>query len=1541
MINYIKFNRTILIAALGWLYLLIGLSCNDYNPFQDDSNAKTEFDNRFKNGDTVDLYSTDSIGIFFTAVERIKQVVISCDSNRYFTSDTLDEIEILDPQKHVYYYKFSFYHPDVHYIKTRTVRKNGEIVYNDLKLFVNNVLRPDTVVITSGDSVLLSTPKVKDNVIYHWRLFNLAIDTLVPTIKTKLIINSTDSSSTGRLWVTDLFGRYKSAEVTFHCKYNDTSGPVIMIYNEKQGFEPEPLIVTSDTNYSMKIKVTDNSPKDIRVSVKHGQKSDTLLFKSNDIRSTIIEQINNPQNSNVTIEAKDIRGNTTTRKITVNYNTTAPSSTPYVNVFLSDSENVAITKDTLIRIGGDISFSQGVNRQIQIALIINGVVKDSVIKIVGVNDSTWELTGRLTRLQAPQNDNDVQIISNYVNDTNKVVRSIKYLFNPEYRDRTNATIFKTFASYLEDNREKVSIPGASCNIVRSDSAIVTVIAFDESGIKSVTIDSLPMAQKNNYEWIRWVKVNHQCATYRISVTDSIENITDTTISIVKNKKPFFTRSLDFAKPMVANNPRPYLSSVGYFDEDDILTRPVLLLTKLKSMQQTNENNTFSIVPSLPDTGEHEITMIITDDFEADTLKDTVYITSKLPEPLRIKTRIEEIPSVIQVGTEARFRILADSLTGRAPYFYSLRIMGVDKNPVITYDSVLKWTPDSVLTGRQQIVFVVKDRYDSIAELHVPIQLIRSNIGEKINFKWSGTIKNDTLAVTQDTLDTLILKVNDHDISFRKYTATYLSGPEKGMVIPFTHDSLVIICNSFGRLAGADSLKLEIKDQYNYKEPFTKVIYYGESVLPLITAPLQNEIINGPGVTITWNRCSNTDTLQYMVFIDDIQIDLSTPDTIVTDTTVTFNIPKAGNYFVKVITKKRGVIIASPVIRIKVIAPVRVKWDLAQMHFPAFLFPDSSKEIVVKLIKPAGIGECVLNNVEFTDKDIVSFVRDSLIVVKPRDAALCTLKVIATDRNGNSDTLMKILPVIDKTPTVSVVAKNASKTFSSGDEIDMRYQITDTIFFTINKPVRAIMPFKADIRFAGTQSYTIVDSTMKFNVVLKSRITRKDTSTLNVLISDASGQYISNVSYLVRLNQPKIDYLVPAVGSSYTGINDSIYYSWSLRAFQPGVNYSFVLRRTTLPGQLRSDVSLSSTMVSDTQASFVYTYNYNDNVTFYWQVIAVNSALNDTIMGDTVSFTILPFKKKMIINTVQNSIQERVTQIPIAIVLSDTVKRYYDRKMIEFDRDIDGMSLLIASENKARLADDSKNDAVVWFLMDEIKPSVNDDRIIIRRKTQTLNSNVFENYLCVLHMDTANSNSLVVDACDLNRSYSIKGNLSGCWTQAVPMIDNGFNTVSNSYIEIPDNKVTIPNDTFQMDILFNMLNLRDTATLIEKDSQFTLKILNTGSGRKLVWTCFTDSGVIADTSNASISLNTRYHTVVSFAKGTINMFINGVSEGSKPSKDAFLITSSTSILIGSDGNQKTFSGMLDEFRVRKTLQNDAEVRCTYHNLKPNSSLIKIQ
>ena len=195
--------KSLKLVALAVLAFLIALQCNDKgNPYLDGADSGVRIVSKsFSDGDTMSIFSTESLTIVLHLKEYIDHIALHTPANRLWPgNDTIITADRFGYEP--FTFRFSFYDTGWQEISIAAWRTTGDSALEKFRVYVRSPLRQAAIGAEVGDTVLLSTPPVRDEVFYLW-VFGNGMSIRSGDSDTSFIVTTPLTSGQGELYVSD------------------------------------------------------------------------------------------------------------------------------------------------------------------------------------------------------------------------------------------------------------------------------------------------------------------------------------------------------------------------------------------------------------------------------------------------------------------------------------------------------------------------------------------------------------------------------------------------------------------------------------------------------------------------------------------------------------------------------------------------------------------------------------------------------------------------------------------------------------------------------------------------------------------------------------------------------------------------------------------------------------------------------------------------------------------------------------------------------------------------------------------------------------------------------------------------------------------------------------------------------------------------------------------------------------------------------------------------------------------------------------------
>lgn len=264
------------------------LQCtNDYNPFENFSNAQVyvlpeSCSKKIRDGDTLNIFSTETLAVFTTVREKIDSFRIDAMGNRYWPDTILRRPFTRDNVV----LPLSFWDTGLVQINITTYRSNHTVssLAAPMSFYVRSPLKQKDFSSVLGSPCTLSTAPVTDeDVLYIWRFGK---DTLPGNTSntfsdfSKYLLNiKIGKTDTGYLWATDFHGEFRSPSTMFTYLFYQPSPPRIKCTNYK--LLHGDTVITGEDTLVFTFQVIDSSGQglaSVDLSGEMPQTADSVTF---------------------------------------------------------------------------------------------------------------------------------------------------------------------------------------------------------------------------------------------------------------------------------------------------------------------------------------------------------------------------------------------------------------------------------------------------------------------------------------------------------------------------------------------------------------------------------------------------------------------------------------------------------------------------------------------------------------------------------------------------------------------------------------------------------------------------------------------------------------------------------------------------------------------------------------------------------------------------------------------------------------------------------------------------------------------------------------------------------------------------------------------------------------------------------------------------------------------------------------------------------------------------------------------------------------
>jgi len=706
--NRRPFKSVVSLSSLGILLPVFVFCGRDYNPFADVSNARAALRSAsFADGDTVNIFSSDTIEIALAAASLVDSFSVTVDGNRWFT-DTL-VVRWGGQGTTVYRFYCSLYDTGWHEITIRTYRGGGsEELAERLRVYASSPLSQAAVNKLFGEPVALTTPGVAaTDVRYHWD-FGRGVVINSPRPDTTVEIWDAGYNDSGWLWVSDVKGTCTSPRVYFPYSFDDRQGPSIICVNE--GFVGKDTILSGGATFPLRLKISDRGERRVYEAFADGKPfsivQDLIYIK-------VLERMDTVRSYRmVSVRAVDDARhlNETTKVFYVGYDTSYGGKEGVaLEVLIPPADSLVFSTASRYLFGVVWNYT-GDSVDLDVHFSVNGMVSPDVYAVRGsAVRNEWHTTVTLSGAVNTVNVAVTNALGHTVADT-----SMTLLFDAGAPDTLPPQIVEVTAGGRPANRLYVS----------DDTVHLKVVAFDQgSGVSAVTVNGVSMIStqaEGGHVWGARVGLVHTPAgnNFRIIARDR-KSLADTAVVVIfRNKAPSLVQAPRPPQPLFVG--AAYTDRISVSDGDNDNVR----ITKRRGPDSLRVDAFGNITwhPLAADTGSWTIEIQYTDGYEPQyysykvTVRDTVDFS--MPS---FASREEDFPVFVETADTMRVELSIAPGRGSPPFTYAAIAEAGVTQPWVNGTTVT-WVPAAKDTGWRRLYVTVRDAF-SHADTLVPIILV--------------------------------------------------------------------------------------------------------------------------------------------------------------------------------------------------------------------------------------------------------------------------------------------------------------------------------------------------------------------------------------------------------------------------------------------------------------------------------------------------------------------------------------------------------------------------------------------------------------------------------------------------------------------------------------------------------------------------------------------------------------------------------------------------------------------------------------------------
>lgn len=1509
----------------GFLVTLVLLACfpvflfcvSDYNPFEDDSNSRAVFVEGFEDGDTVGIFSTETLVVAVAVGELLEKFTIHTESNRFFEDST---IFAFGGRLGAGPYRFlvSFYDTGWHKVSLYSFRENDDEVVESYNVYARSPLKQESISGSMGDSIDLATEPVDDrDVLYHWSFGRSVIVTSVPP-STRSVIRTSGSVETGELWVTDLSGKYASPKSGFFYTLTDNEGPVITSANE--GSVGKDTVIASEKDFFFKAYIRDYGSGTV-----YGASADNQPFDiiTNDLFVKKIASLDTlPRPWPLIVRAIDPFSNQTEKIFWLLYDSTlAKGNPPGITVRVPFRDSILTPVRDWIVIGEIVNYSSD-SLDFSMCVEVNGKVQGDTLDVMGSYSADWSFP---IHLASPVNKVKILVL----NSKKEVVTEKQFvmIYDPDFTD----TLPPVLVELTVDGKQVQS----GILSVEKDSALMRIVAFDEGkGIRSVSINDVIVRQTSPYIWEKKVGAAHSewGTLYEVEITDSTGRTTSRSVVLRQNRPP---QIVDFPDP-----PLPFIAGGVY--EDNLIAvdadNDLITYTKMNGPPSLTINQTTGRIlwtPALTDTGTWQVSISVKDLFEAVpyTFAIRVVDSSGIPDPVRFSVSKDDFPELLEADKDSlRKKLATVAGTGKPPLRLKVVRKAREETEMPVVDGWLIWKPSVEDTGFHQFVITVTDSFKNVDAIYPSLRVVPPNRQFSLSVDWKGEWTPDSsldLSRT-DSIQDLIINISDPDSSVEIFSAFRTLGGESTAVV-VDLNKIILNIDPLKKTKGLDTLTISVTDKAGHSDSVKFLIYYGTPPeKPVAVYPDSASVIKDSSVTFRWS-CFDPDggSLSYDLFLAIDGGPFFREASGLTDTVYTIEkLLRAGTYQWKVTASDIKSSATGDISYFIMDQALRVRFETSIADFPGFMETDD--ELIVILRTKDGTGSAPFSFKATANCNSVPVLKDTLkYSPETGDTGYCNLIITVSDSAGNGDTLRVLIHIVPPNRPFTV---SDDVVLNGRDELDLSAAVTpETLTFVISDPDPS-----------DVEQYTVVISLLNsrriesagpdgiIKVILDPFTADKVRDTLEIEITDRGGNNYS-IQYAIYYGLP------PNVPSSPLPADNGIVYSSDVSLFWSGGDpdnnpITYTLFYGLSGGELTCAGALEDTSY--------YLPEIQMDTIYRWQVVSFDG--RDSVKSPVWTFRTRSQLCRVYFNTTVSgaNVLANIIRFPVKIELDSNIdfSSISTPSQLRFEK-VNGTALPFEIEKWSP----EEKSAVIWVLLDTVYGNNGNQYIVMDYSSEPSLENsagVFGDFRGVWHM-TPESNT-IPDASGRKNDGTLVSIESSNITKGIA--GSAISIDSARYVDIgnrPDMRLGA-SFTVEAWVYPNMgfLPLGSYQPIISKGNHsYHLEITN--DTRKVGMVVHRANTYNYARSNAALQNSTWYHVAGVYENNRIQLYVNGVLQteiGNSGPPD----NSTYSFQIGHDAEvpDRWFRGIIDEVRISSSARSGNWLKLCYENGRPGSNFVKI-
>lgn len=699
--------------------VLLIFSCSDLNnPFlnKDESLAKIV---NLADSASVNIFSTKKIAVDVYLKEHLDSIKLHIDNNRLWRkSDTVIVSSNINPEHN---FSFSFYDTGWQTIRLVSYRNNGDSIEETRAFYAVSPLMQSTVKGAVGDSIVLRTNPVSDQVVYVWNFRN-GVVIKEPASSVKIKVTTPFTSSIGELYVEDLDQHRSPVTVFSIAPPEQTKLKVDCIADSIRGDS----VYSTTSNFKFTIEVTGAQQlKSARVNGKPFDDSlrigDVFVLKHNISR---LDSLPLPVEMQVSIS--DNLNRSVNKKYYVFYAESKPG------IYVAFPEDSMETGDSSVNVQGLVT---NLKQSSTMYLFIRNNGRVLTKTTVTPNEPVFSFE---TPLSQHSNHISLELYPDaQMQGSQQALTHFYVFYNPDYKDTLSPQIRQIFCN---------KVPVDSAFTSRTQKMLLEIDAVDNSGKQTVFIDGVTVEKEANaLYYAKEIELEHtkESRLIHIKVIDGSGYSTEETIYVRYNQLPEWIKIPSYT---VIDAEKEYNFEVDVSDPDnDQLAVNLRIPLASGAIILSAKDGVISWKPQLADTGSYVAELTAWDQYEEIKTVFNLVVKNNDRYPVKLLINKENIPDTLFMGDTLNEILHVVPLTGTRPFYYSAYFVDSKKGSILDGpDSALTWIPGIQDVGLRHLRLKVVDSvgFKDSVELEINVAIASVKLRSSSYQFYEGRVDND-------------------------------------------------------------------------------------------------------------------------------------------------------------------------------------------------------------------------------------------------------------------------------------------------------------------------------------------------------------------------------------------------------------------------------------------------------------------------------------------------------------------------------------------------------------------------------------------------------------------------------------------------------------------------------------------------------------------------------------------------------------------------------------------------------------------------------